>query len=83
MRFQGFIHTLVNENQSGFIKGRNISNITVKIGEMYCIVVALAIGIDLMVEKNMVKAVTPKIPLPISQDLLLPKKGILAFLIMT
>ena len=34
MRFQGIIHTLVNENQSGFIKGRNISNIIREIDDI-------------------------------------------------
>ena len=34
IRLQGIIHTLVNENQSGFIKGRNISHIIREIDDI-------------------------------------------------
>ena len=60
-----------------------VASSTVKIGEMYWIVVALANGICFTVTKNKNSAVIPAIPRMISHFLLLPKKGILRFLIQT
>jgi hypothetical protein len=54
------------------------AKITVKIGDRYCIVTALARGMFCIVKKNINRAVVPKIPLKSKIFLLFPRIGMLS-----